>query len=84
LLGLAASDALETRLEFHSPGSFKPLEEMTGGGPFQLEPGEWTNDTFLAFGLVESSIEYNSFDALDQLGRYDRCLRKGYLSSTGS
>ena len=34
LLGLAAGDALGTTLEFKSPGTFKPLSDMVGGGPF--------------------------------------------------
>ena len=40
LLGLAVGDALGTTLEFSRPGSFVPLEEMVGGGPFSLQPGE--------------------------------------------
>ena len=39
LLGLAAGDALGTTLEFRSPGRFAPIEDMIGGGPFDLEAG---------------------------------------------
>ena len=45
LLGLAACDALGTTLEFKPPGTFRPIDGMTGGGPFNLEPGQWTDDT---------------------------------------
>ncbi len=45
LLGLAAGDALGTTLEFKPPGSFSPIDDMVGGGPFHLEPGQWTDDT---------------------------------------
>ncbi len=48
LLGLAAGDALGTTLEFRAPGSFEPIEDMVGGGPFGLDPGEWTDDTSMA------------------------------------
>jgi|SRR5579871_4390958 len=48
LLGLAAGDAVGTTLEFTEPGSFVPIEEMAGGGPFGLNPGEWTDDTSMA------------------------------------
>ena len=48
LLGLAAGDALGTTLEFEQPGSFEPLTDMIGGGPFSLKPGEWTDDTSTA------------------------------------
>jgi len=83
LLGLATGDALGTTLEFHSPGSFTPLEDMVGGGPFHLRPGEWTDDTSMALCLAESLIEKRGFDPIDQLERYDRWFRAGHLSSTG-
>ena len=38
LLGLAAGDALGTTLEFKPPGSFEPIDDMVGGGPFCLQP----------------------------------------------
>ena len=38
LIGLAVGDALGTTLEFKSPGSFKPIKDMVGGGPFGLKP----------------------------------------------
>jgi hypothetical protein len=34
LLGLAVGDALGTTLEFKAPGTFKPITDMIGGGPF--------------------------------------------------
>ena len=36
LLGLAVGDALGTTLEFKAPGTFKPVTDMVGGGPFHL------------------------------------------------
>ena len=84
LLGLAAGDAVGTRLEFHSPGSFDPIDDMVGGGPFGLAPGEWTDDTSMALCLAESLIERQGFDPVDQLERYVRWYREGHLSSTGS
>jgi len=83
LLGLAVGDALGTTLEFRSPGSFEPISEMVGGGPFGLEPGQWTDDTSMALCLAESLIETGSFDARDQAQRYVRWWREGHLSSNG-
>jgi len=83
LLGLAAGDALGTTLEFRAPGSFAPLTDMVGGGPFSLRPGEWTDDTSMGFCLAESLIERRGFDPVDQLARYVRWYRAGHLSSTG-
>lgn len=83
LLGMAAGDALGTTLEFCSPGSFTPIEDIVGGGPFDLQPGEWTDDTSMALCLAESLIECQGFDARDQMQRYLRWYREGHLSSNG-
>ena len=56
---------------------------MVGGGPFGLEPGEWTDDTSMALCLAASLVETDGFDARDQMERYCRWWRKGYLSSNG-
>ena len=53
-LGLAAGDALGTTLEFKRPGSFEPIDDMVGGGPFGLRPGQWTDDTSMALCLATS------------------------------
>jgi ADP-ribosylglycohydrolase len=84
LLGLAAGDALGTTLEFRRPGSFEPIDDMVGGGPFRLRPGEWTDDTSMALCLAESLVERGGFDPHDQMQRYVRWWREGYLSSNGS
>ena len=83
LLGLAAGDAVGTTLEFKPPGSFAPIEDMVGGGPFGLAPGQWTDDTSMALCLAESLVERQGFDPIDQSERYVRWYREGYLSSTG-
>ena len=83
LLGLAVGDALGTSIEFMPPGSFVPLTDIIGGGPFNLAPGEWTDDTSMALCLAESLVEKGGFDPIDQLERYLRWYRTGYLSSNG-
>lgn len=83
LLGLAAGDALGTTLEFKSPGTFGPISDMVGGGPFSLQPGEWTDDTNMALCLAESLVRMHGFDAEDQMSRYVRWWQEGYLSCTG-
>lgn len=84
LLGLACGDAVGTTLEFKQPGSFEPLSDMVGGGPFHLKPGQWTDDTSLALCLSESLVQMSKFDAADQMERYYRWYDQGYLSSTGT
>ena len=83
LLGLAAGDALGTTLEFKRPGTFQPIHDIIGGGPFRLQPGQWTDDTSMALCLAASLIESGEFDAMDQMQRYVRWWQEGYLSSTG-
>src|SRR6476620_8604067 len=48
LLGLACGDAVGTTVEFSPRGSFTPLTDMVGGGPFDLPVGAWTDDTSMA------------------------------------
>ena len=83
LLGLACGDAVGTTLEFKPPGSFAPISDMVGGGPFELEPGQWTDDTSMALCLAVSLVEQGGFDPADQMQRYVRWYREGYLSSNG-
>lgn len=83
LIGLAVGDAIGTTLEFSSPGSFKPIDDMIGGGPFKLEAGQWTDDTSMALCLAESLIEQKKFDSINQLNKYLQWYLNGYLSSTG-
>ncbi|CAI8741852.1 ADP-ribosyl-(dinitrogen reductase) hydrolase [Pseudomonas sp. IT-347P] len=83
LLGLACGDAVGTTVEFKPRGSFQPLTDMVGGGPFHLKPGQWTDDTSMALCLAESLLNKNGFNAADQMGRYLNWWQWGYLSSTG-
>ncbi len=84
LLGLAVGDAVGTTVEFKARGSFEPVTDMVGGGPFGLKPGQWTDDTSMALCLAESLIEKQGFNARDQMERYVRWYRDGHLSSTGT
>ena len=82
LLGLAVADAVGTTLEFQPPGSFVPITDMVGGGPFNLLPGQWTDDTSMALCLATSLVE-KGFDLDDQMQRYVRWYKEGYMSSNG-
>jgi ADP-ribosyl-[dinitrogen reductase] hydrolase len=83
LLGLAVGDAMGTTVEFEAPGTFEPLTEIVGGGPFCLSAGQWTDDTSMALCLAESLVETRTFDPGDQLERYLRWYRTGHMSSVG-
>lgn len=83
MLGLALGDALGMPLEFKQPGSFTPVTGLTGGGPDNLSPGQWTDDTSMALCLANSLIACGGFDPSDQIERYIRWYKDGYQSSTG-
>ena len=69
IFGLAAGDAVGTTVEFQPPGSFEPVTDMIGGGVFQLQPGQWTDDTSMALCLAESLIQCQGLNLVDQLTR---------------
>ncbi len=83
LLGLAAGDAVGTTVESKPPGTFPPVTDMAGGGPFSPPAGAWTDDTSMALCLADSLLACRTFDPVDQLGRYLRWFRDGERSSTG-
>jgi ADP-ribosyl-[dinitrogen reductase] hydrolase len=70
-------------VEFMPRGSFEPLTDMVGGGPFDLRPGEWTDDTSMALCLGESLLHCRRFDLRDQAERYSRWWKEGHWSSNG-
>ncbi|HEY9909465.1 MAG TPA: ADP-ribosylglycohydrolase family protein [Thermosynechococcaceae cyanobacterium] len=84
LLGLAVGDAVGTTVEFRSRGTFSPVTDMVGGGPFRLAPGQWTDDTSMALALATSLLTIGGFDAADQMNRYCDWYDRGSLSSTGT
>jgi ADP-ribosyl-[dinitrogen reductase] hydrolase len=53
MLGMAVGDALGAGYEFGPALPLSTPVEMIGGGPFDWAPGEWTDDTSMAFPLIE-------------------------------
>jgi ADP-ribosyl-[dinitrogen reductase] hydrolase len=85
LLGLAIGDAIGTTLEFRGRDTYRHLSDMVGGGPFNLKPGEWTDDTSMALCLADSLIASGARD-LDEAGlmrRFVRWFRRGENSVNG-
>jgi len=83
LLGLAIGDAIAAATQYRRPGRFAPVGDLLGGGPFDLPRGAWSDDTAMALCLAESLLECSGSDTRDQLERYSRWQREGYMSSTG-
>lgn len=82
LLGLAIGDALGAPIEFSRPGTFEPVVDFRAGGPFQLEAGQWTDDTSMALALADSLAEAG-WDLNDQARRYVKWWQEGVYSITG-
>lgn len=83
LVGLAVGDALGTTVEFRPRGTFEPLTGIVGGGPFNLVPGQWTDDTIMAICLAESLVACHGFEPVDQLYRYVQWWQEGHHSPKG-
>lgn len=84
LVGLAVGDALGTALEFSDRDSRPPLTDMVGGGPFNLAPGQWTDDTSMALCLGESLLANGRLEQRDLMERFVRWWRHGENSVTGN
>ncbi len=82
MLGLAVGDSVGAPLEF-GPRIASPIErrEQTGGGPFDLPPGYWTDDSALAIALGKSLVACRKFDPHDVMARFLAYYRKGEYSS---
>ena len=84
LLGIAVGDACGQATAHRRPGTFRPLGDLLGGGPFDLPRGAWSDKTAMALCLAESLLEHDAMDPADQVARYRRWQSEGYLASTGT
>lgn len=82
LLGLAIGDAVGTTLEF-LPRDRSHVHDMVGGGPFRLNPGEWTDDTSMALCLADTYLAKGNFDLIDYAERMGRWYINGENSHNG-
>src|SRR3954469_20293553 len=82
MIGLAVGDALGAVVEFRRPGTFPPVIGYRGGGPHELEAGEWTDDTSMALALADS-IRDVGWDLNDQATRYVQWWKTGKYSVNG-
>lgn len=84
LLGLACGDSVGTTVEFQPRGTFPPMTDMVGGGVFDLEPGQWTDDTSMALCMAVSLVNNRWFNADDIMRLFVLWRDQGYLSSNGT
>ncbi|MFJ4432488.1 ADP-ribosylarginine hydrolase Tri1 [Pseudomonas sp. NPDC089395] len=82
LLGLAIGDAVGTTLEFQRRDVGR-VDDMVGGGPFRLTPGEWTDDTSMALCLADTYVTHGTFDFAGFADALVRWYRRGENSVNG-
>lgn len=82
-LGLAVGDALGAPIEFEVRDSYPVITEMRAGGPFNLQMGQWTDDTSLALCIAQSLIDNKKFNPEDIIKRFHQWFKVGYMSCTG-
>ena len=83
LVGLAVGDAVGTTVEFEPRGSFPPVTDIVGGGPFNLKPGQWTDDSSMALCLGDSLLAQGGWDPSDCMRRFVNWRDWGVNSATG-
>lgn len=81
LVGLAVGDAMGASIEFRAPGAFEPVTGYRAGGPFNLDAGQWTDDTSMALALADSLAR--GWDIHDQARRYLAWWQGGKYSVNG-
>lgn len=69
LVGLACGDALGAAYEFGAPIPESTEIGMIGGGPFNWQPGEWTDDTSMAMPIAEEVANGADLRDPETLGR---------------
>ena len=82
-IGLAVGDALGVPFENLEKGSIDFVSDLIGGGPYNLPPGAWTDETATALCLAQSLLVTNDLDVYDLVERLNRWVEGGENSSTG-
>ena len=80
--GLPVGDALGTAVEFKDRDTFEPVTGMRGGGAFNLQVGEWTDDTSMALALGQTLIDHG-MNRIELLKNFTRWYKYGKFSHNG-
>jgi ADP-ribosyl-[dinitrogen reductase] hydrolase len=81
--GLAIGDAMGAPVEFKDPNTFPQVVDFQSGGKFNLEPGEWTDDTAMALCLAEALSETSELDSKKLLDLFLKWIMEGYHTTRG-
>lgn len=83
ILGAAIGDAMGVTNEMLDRTNTVSLDQLVGGGICDVAPGGWTDDTAMVLCVSESLIAKHGFDAHDQMDRFVRWWRYGYMTCAG-
>lgn len=83
LLGLALGESLSLPTQLRRAGTFSPIKDLMGGGPFDLPRGAWADETALMLCVAGSLLERDGLDISDQLETFRRWQRQGENTATG-
>ena len=86
ILGGVVGDALGTTLEFsHKIQHDRSLwhTEITGGGPFNMPAGGWTDDTSMMLGLMDTYLKKGFLDVEHLMKNFVAWYQDGDFSHTG-
>ncbi|MBU6212689.1 MAG: ADP-ribosylglycohydrolase family protein [Gammaproteobacteria bacterium] len=83
LLGLALGESASMPTQLRRAGSFTPVRDLFGGGPFDLPRGAWADETAIMLCVATSLLDRGGFDSVDQLAQLRRWQQWGEHSATG-
>lgn len=83
-VGGAVGDALGAPIEFKEQGTFHEVTGYRASPHFQLNDGEWTDDTIMAVCMAESIIENGCYETYPTMRKYNDWKNNGYASPNGS
>ncbi len=83
LLGLALGESASIPTQLRRAGSFSPVRDLFGGGPFDLRRGAWADETAIMLCVATSLLDCGGFDSVNQLEQLRRWQQLGEHSATG-
>jgi ADP-ribosyl-[dinitrogen reductase] hydrolase len=83
IIGSALGDALAAPAQYRRAGTFMPIRDLLGGGPYDLPPGAFSDDAAVAFILIDTLLENQRFDSKAWIDRLSLWAQDGIGSATG-
>ena len=81
LWGLVVGDCLGSPIQFSGKDSHPYITEMEPCPVFRLPPGYWTDDSSMAFCVMDSFIKKGEYDLKDIANNFVRWYKDGFWSS---